>query len=105
MRHVSISSPRIRPGFVALAACRRIAEGDRFVAHLDLRLAVIDRHGHRSEVPHVAVRLVGDRPPDTGTRGLYPHTILTRKGEQELVLVLSDPLSGTLFSARVELDP
>jgi VWFA-related protein len=91
--------------FVPLDRVTVLPQGGQYICQLELRLAAIDQEGHRSEIPAVPVRLTGSQAPQAGAKGVYEHTLLTRVEQQDVMVVLHDPYSGTVLSRRLELDP
>ena len=77
----------------------------RYVAQLELRVAALDAKGQRSEVPVVPVQLSGDTAPPPGAHAVYDTRVLLRSEKQKLVVSLHDPLSGSILTAALDIDP
>lgn len=79
------------------------AEG--VIAELELRVAAIDDHGGRSEVPVVPMRVVvGDgREPAPSCR--YQTMLELRRMRNRIVVAVYDPVTGYLWSATAEVKP
>jgi len=79
--------------------------GGRYVAELELRIAVLDEDGHRAEIPVIPLRLDGEQPPKSGSFIRYDTTVKLRKKKHEIVIALYDPASGRILSNRLEVNP
>ena len=76
-----------------------------FEANLELRVAVIDEKGARSEIPVIPVKLGGETKPPPGAYATYDTTLLLRAIEQQLALVLYDVAGEKMLSTSVEFNP
>jgi VWFA-related protein len=75
------------------------------VADLELRVAAVDEHGGRSEVPVIPIRLtLPGEPEPGGTAGQETALELRRTGNR-LAVAVYDPLSGTIWSATADVRP
>jgi len=75
----------------------------KYVAELDLRVAALDKDGHRSDIPAVPVKLTLDRQPEAGKYISYKTTIRLRKIDQRLTLAIVDRLSENVLTATKEV--
>ena len=82
-----------------------LPQGDRFVADVELRIAALDERGGRSEIPVIPVSLSMPSKPPAGTYATYQTTLQLRKAKNQLVLAVSDPVGGAIYSARTEVAP
>lgn len=80
-----------------------LPQGDHYVAELELRVAALDDRGGRSEVPVMPVSLKMPAPPPPGSRLPFTASLQLRRGRNEIVLAISDPASGAIYSARTEV--
>ena len=85
--------------FIPMDEITMIHTGERYEAHLELRIAALDGSGGRNQVAVIPVLLFGDRPPPPGVQAVYETAIRMRNREHDLVVSLHDPLSGTIFAA------
>ncbi|MCP3958407.1 MAG: VWA domain-containing protein [bacterium] len=76
-----------------------------FEANLELRVAVIDEKGARSEIPVIPVKLGGDTKPSPGAYATYDTTLVLRAIQQQLALVLYDVAGEKMLSTSVDFDP
>ena len=77
------------------------AEG--FTSELELRVAVVDEHGNRAEIPVVPITYETERLPEGQEVATYETRVLLRKKEHNVVVSLYDRLSGKLHSTRLTL--
>ena len=82
-----------------------LQQGDRFVADVELRIAALDERGGRSEIPVIPVSLSMPSKPPAGTYATYQTTLQLRRAKNQLVLAVSDPVGGAIYSARTEVAP
>lgn len=75
------------------------------VIRLDVRFLVVDEDGERSEVGREEVQMRGARPPRAGDSIVYEAELLLRKGEQDLVVMVEDPVGDVAFLERLTVDP
>ncbi|MCP3962179.1 MAG: VWA domain-containing protein [bacterium] len=76
-----------------------------FEARLELRVAVLDDDGDRSEIPVIPVILGGQQEPPPGAHAIYDTALKIRKKKQRLALALYDLAGEKIFSTAIELDP
>ena len=76
-----------------------------FEANLELRVAVLDEKGGRSEIPVIPVKLGGDTKPPPGAYATYDTTLVLRNIQQHLALVLYDVAGEKMLSTSVDFDP
>ncbi len=76
-----------------------------FEANLELRVAVVDEKGARSEIPVIPVKLGGETQPPPGAYAIYDTTLMLRNIQQQLALVLYDVAGEKMFSTSVDFDP
>jgi VWFA-related protein len=82
-----------------------LPQGDRLVADVELRIAALDERGGRSEIPVIPVSLSMPGKPPAGAYATYSTTVQLRRAKNQLVLAVSDPVGGAIYSARTEVVP
>lgn len=82
-----------------------LQQGDRYVADVELRVAALDDRGGRSEIPVIPVSLSMPGKPPAGAYATYTTTLQLRRARNQLVLAVSDPVGGAIYSARMEVGP
>ncbi len=76
-----------------------------FEANLELRVAVLDEDGVRSEIPVIPVKLGGETRPQAGAHAIYDTILMLRNVKQQLALVLYDLAGEKMLSTSVDFDP
>ncbi len=76
-----------------------------FEAKLELRVAVMDAEGARSEIPVIPVTIGGEHRPPPGGHAVYDTSIKLRRVKQRLALALYDLVGEQILSTSMELDP
>ncbi len=76
-----------------------------FEANLELRVAVLDEEGDRSEIPVIPVKLGGETKPPPGAYALYDTVLVLRNVQQHLALVLYDLAGEEMLSTSVDFHP
>ncbi len=76
-----------------------------FEANLELRVAVLDEDGARSEIPVIPVKLGGPTKPPPGAHAIYDTILMLRPAKQHLALVLYDVAGEKMLSTSVDFDP
>ncbi len=76
-----------------------------FEANLELRVAVVDDKGARSEIPVIPVKLNGATKPPPGAVAVYDTTLMLRNIRQQLALVLYDLAGERMLSTSIDFDP
>ena len=76
-----------------------------FQANLELRVAVVDTEGARSEIPIIPVQIGGPTKPPPGAHAVYDTTLVLRPVQQQLALVLYDVAGEKMLSTSVDFDP
>jgi VWFA-related protein len=79
--------------------------GNEHVARLELRVAVRDEKGNSAPVPVIPLELRRPEAPTAGEMGGYETSLKLRNASHEMVVSIFDPISGTLLSARTEIEP
>lgn len=74
-------------------------------AEVELRIAALDERGGRSEIPVIPIRLDMPGKPPAGAYATYTTIIQLRRAKNDLVLAISDPAGGAIYSARAEVQP
>lgn len=82
-----------------------LQQGDLYVAEVELRVAALDDRGGRSEIPVIPVSLSLPGRPPAGAYATYTTTLQLRRVRNQLVLAVSDPVGGAIYSARMEVAP
>jgi VWFA-related protein len=80
-----------------------VPQGDRFAAEVELRIAALDERGGRSEVPVIPASLSMSGRPPAGAYATYTAVVQLRRAKNQVVLAISDPVSGAIYSARTEV--
>ncbi len=78
-----------------------IGEGE-VGARLELRVAVMDSRGHRSEIPNVQIE-VRRRTSDKDGTIVYETALRMRDRSHEMVIAVYDPATGGLLSTRAAI--
>ncbi len=78
--------------------------GDGVQADTELRLAVVDDGGDRSDIPTVPLIFQLAAGPEAGTYGRYETSLKMRRRPQRAVIALYDKASGRILSAGADLD-
>ncbi len=76
-----------------------------FEANLELRVAVLDEKGARSEIPVIPVKLGGETRPPPGAHAIYDTQLVLRNISQRLALALYDLAGEKILSTSIEFDP
>ncbi len=76
-----------------------------FQAKLELRVAVVDKEGARSEIPVIDVVIGGPTKPPPGAHAIYDTTLVLRPIQQQLALVLYDTAGEKMLSTSLDFDP
>ncbi|MBP7586586.1 MAG: VWA domain-containing protein [Thermoanaerobaculia bacterium] len=74
-------------------------------AEVELRIAALDERGGRSDIPVIPIRLDMPGKPPVGAYATYTTMIQLRRAKNDLVLAVSDPAGGAIYSARAEVNP
>lgn len=75
------------------------------VANLELRVAVRDEAGRRSEVPIVPLRLERSEDELSAVVGRFETSLKLRRLSHDAVVAVYDDASGRIFSANIEILP
>jgi VWFA-related protein len=94
---ITVAVPVSSVTFVPLAG--------KYVAELELRVAAIDKDGHRSDVPALPFKLTVTHQPEAGKYVRYQTTVKLRKIDQSLTVALVDPLSDKVLLTTAEIKP
>ncbi len=79
--------------------------GDRYVAEVELRIAVVDADGNQAQIPVIPLKLDTKETPQEGGLYGYQTSLKLRHKDHEAVIALYDPASGRLLSSRVVIKP
>jgi len=74
-------------------------------AEVELRIAALDERGGRSDIPVIPIRLDMPGKPPAGAYATYTTMVQLRRAKNNLVLAVSDPAGGAIYSARAEVNP
>ena len=74
-------------------------------AEVELRIAALDERGGRSDIPVIPIRLDMPGKAPAGAFATYTTIVQLRRAKNDLVLAVSDPAGGTIYSARAEVQP
>ena len=78
---------------------------DGYRAELELRVAVLDNKGERSEIPVIPVAFGGPEKPPPGAHATYDTTLMLRDIPQRVALALYDLAGEGILSTSIEIDP
>ncbi len=73
-------------------------------ADTELRLAVVDSSGGRSEIPIIPIIFQSAEQPEAGSYGRYQTTLKMRRQRHRAVVAIYDRASGRILSASADLD-
>lgn len=90
---------------IPLAQLAAIATDKGVSAEVELRIAALDERGGRSEIPVIPIRLDMPGKAPAGAYATYTTIVQLRRARNELVLAISDPAGGAIYSARAEVNP
>lgn len=90
---------------IPLAQLTAIATDKGVSAEVELRIAALDERGGRSEIPVIPIRLDMPGKAPAGAYATYTTIVQLRRARNELVLAISDPAGGAIYSARAEVNP
>lgn len=90
---------------IPMNAVAMLRRGRRYVADLELRVAVLDEDGNRNELAVLPVKLDGERQPAPGEYAIYETSLQLRRQEHDLVVALYDPVSGTILTCVATWTP
>lgn len=77
----------------------------KYVSELELRVAVVDEDGNRSDVPVISLTVSTDKAPDPGGFVRYETKLNLRKKGHHLTVAIFDPLSGKITTAEADVEP
>ncbi len=77
----------------------------RYMAELELRVAVLDEMGNRNDMPVIPVVLAGDGPPPRGSHAIYETAVRIRRQQHDIVVALYDPLTDRVLASVGRIDP
>lgn len=75
----------------------------QYTSRLELRAAVADAKGNRSNVPSIPLTLSADKAPRPGGYVRYDTRILLPPSARHLVVAVYDPMSGKISTAEADL--
>lgn len=90
---------------IPLSQITAIATDKGLSAEVELRIAALDERGGRSEIPVIPIRLDMPGKAPAGAYATYTTIVQLRRARNELVLAVSDPVGGAIYSARAEVNP
>ncbi|MEM7586870.1 MAG: VWA domain-containing protein [Acidobacteriota bacterium] len=76
-----------------------------YLADTELRIAVLDEDGNRSEIPVIPLGFKSQDEPEPGKGTIYETKLKVRKKKHDLVVSLYDKPSGRILSTKLEIDP
>ena len=76
-----------------------------YSAQLEIRIAAINEHGERSDIPVGILEVTRPEPPGEDLLLSFSTELKMRKGEHDVVVSIYDPASGALLSARKTIHP
>jgi len=92
---LTVAIPAADVTFVPLAG--------KYVGELELRVAALDKDGHRSDIPAMPFKLTLPERPADGKFIRYETTVRLRKIDQRLTVAIVDPLSNRVLTASTEV--
>lgn len=90
---------------IPLESLTLLPDGERYNAEVELRIAALDDRGGRSDIPVIPVSLTLPGKPPAGAYAIFTTTLQLRRARNQLVLAVSDPVGGAIYSARAEVVP
>ncbi len=90
---------------VPLGAVTFVRAGEGWTAEVELRVAMEDEHGDRTEMAVSYLRFDSPAEPDPRRFGRANATLKMRRLRHDVVVSVYDPLSGRILWTRLELDP
>lgn len=81
-----------------MEALTLLPSGDRWVAELELRVAVMDDRGYHAEMVAIPILLSETEPPTSGDRFSYETILKMRARDHEMVVAVYDGASGEVFA-------
>ncbi len=90
---------------VPLGAVTFVRVGESWTAEVEMRVAMEDQHGDRTETTVSYLRFDSPSAPDPGRFGLGEATLKMRRLRHDIVVSVYDPLSGRILWSRLEFDP
>ncbi|MEM7357132.1 MAG: hypothetical protein AAF657_40330, partial [Acidobacteriota bacterium] len=76
-----------------------------FQAELELRVAVLDDEGGRSEIPVIPVSFGGPDAPPPGAHAVYDTALMLRNVKQRVALALYDLAGEGILSTSINFEP
>lgn len=76
-----------------------------YSAQLEIRIAAINEHGERSDIPVAILAVDRAEPPHEDLLLSFSTELKIRKGEHDVVVSVYDPASGALLSSRKTIHP
>ena len=77
----------------------------KYGAEIELRVAVIDEHGNRADIPVIPLTLSAAEAPKEGTYIRYDTKLKLRRAGHHVILAVYDPLSGRISIAEADVRP
>ncbi len=72
---------------------------------VEVRMAVLDARGERSDVPVTEVPIVRSSEPPADLVLAFSTALLMRKGRHDVIISVYDPIGGNLLSSRTTISP
>ncbi len=91
--------------WIPLAEMDFLPAGNQQVARLELRIAVSDESGQNRVVPPIPLAFGADQQLERGKYVRYETTLELRREAHRAVVAVSDPVSGRMFSAAIDIQP
>ena len=91
--------------FFPLRELTFLPAGDGLATSIELRIAVLDDSGGRSEVPVIPIALEIEESPGEDEFGSYDTALKMRRQPHRAVMAVHDTASGRILSATVQISP
>jgi VWFA-related protein len=75
----------------------------RYTSQIQLRFAAVDDRGNQSDIPAIAVKLSGAKPPAAGQYVQYDTRIVLNGRANRIVAAVFDPLSGKIAAGEIDV--
>ncbi len=78
---------------------------DGWAADVEMRVAVVDKHGDRNDIPVIPIELTFRDAPPEGGYGSFTTSLDMRRMKHDVVVSIYDKTSGVILWTRLEVAP